>query len=124
MIHAMQTAAGALGGQQTYGIGQSNVDLEKLANKGLSGIAGAIQQNVTTPAFNFSQASAIPPAVTGTANIAMSPSANNNASTPVFSENTQQAAEKVFGSQDQRQGSVNGFKQEVKDRIMSDVASL
>lgn len=123
MIH-LTAATGALPSRAIYEIGQGNVDMEKLASKGLSGIAGAIQQNVTTPAFNFSQASAIPPAVTGTANIAMSPSANNNASMPVFSEGTQQAAEKVFGSQDQRQGSVNGFKQEVKDRIMSDVASL
>jgi hypothetical protein len=124
MIHAL---TGSLSSGSNIALNNGNtVDLEKISSMGPGSIAGALSNANTTnnPIFNFSQASAIPPAVTGTANIAMSPSANNNASTPVFSENAQQAAEKVFGSQDQRQGSVNGFKQEVKDRIMSDVASL
>tara|TARA_R110000823_G_scaffold281925_1_gene400182 strand:- start:2943 stop:3302 length:360 start_codon:yes stop_codon:yes gene_type:complete len=57
-------------------------------------------------------------------NISMSDSYNSSASTPVFPPATQEKAAAVFGTNDQRQASTNGFKQEVKERIISDIGSL
>lgn len=59
-----------------------------------------------------------------TPNISMSDSYNSSASTPVFPPATQEKAAAVFGTNDQRQASTNGFKQEVKERIISDIGSL
>ena len=56
--------------------------------------------------------------------IPMSDSYNAAASSPVFSPATQSQAAAVFGSNDERQGSTSGFKQEVKDRIIGDLNSL
>lgn len=77
-------------------------------------------------------ASAIPGGPTGLAgggatsapNIPMSDSYNSAASLPVFSPATQEKAAAVFGTNDQRQASTNGFKQEIKERIISDISSL
>ena len=57
-------------------------------------------------------------------NIPMSDSYNAAASSPVFSPDSQGKAAAVFGSNDERQGSTSGFKQEVKDRIIGDLNSL
>ena len=57
-------------------------------------------------------------------NIAMSESYNSAASSPVFPPATQEKAAAVFGTNDQRQASTNGFKQEIKERIMKDISSL
>ena len=59
-----------------------------------------------------------------TPNISMSDSYNSSASSPVFPPETQEKAAAVFGTNDQRQASTNGFKQEVKERIISDIGSL
>tara|TARA_R110002167_G_scaffold200147_1_gene403497 strand:- start:51 stop:452 length:402 start_codon:yes stop_codon:yes gene_type:complete len=56
--------------------------------------------------------------------IPMSDSYNAAASSPVFSPASQGQAAAVFGSNDERQGSTSGFKQEVKDRIIGDLHSL
>tara|TARA_R110000868_G_scaffold383860_1_gene651172 strand:- start:4 stop:405 length:402 start_codon:yes stop_codon:yes gene_type:complete len=56
--------------------------------------------------------------------IPMSDSYNAAASSPVFSPASQGQAAAVFGSNDERQGSTSGFKQEVKDRIIGDLNSL
>ena len=57
-------------------------------------------------------------------NIPMSGSYNAAASAPVFPPAAQNQAAAVFGSNDERQGSTSGFKQEVKERIMTDLNSL
>ena len=59
-----------------------------------------------------------------TPNIAMSDSYNSAASTPVFPPATQEKAAAVFGTNDQRQMSTTGFKQEIKERIIEDISSL
>ena len=56
--------------------------------------------------------------------IPMSDSYNSAASTPVFPPAAQEKAAAVFGTNDQRQASTNGFKQEIKERIISDISSL
>lgn len=61
---------------------------------------------------------------TSVPNIPMSDSYNSAASAPVFSPATQEKAAAVFGTNDQRQASTNGFKQEIKERIISDISSL
>ena len=57
-------------------------------------------------------------------NIPMSDSYNAAASAPVFPPAAQEQAAAVFGSNAERQGSTNGFKQEIKERIISDIGSL
>ena len=57
-------------------------------------------------------------------NIPMSDSYNAAASAPVFPPAAQDQAAAVFGSNAERQGSTSGFKQEVKERIMTDLNSL
>ena len=57
-------------------------------------------------------------------NIAMSESYNAAASKPVFSSSTQEKALGMFGSNDQRQISVNGVKEDVKEEIISKLVSL
>ena len=59
-----------------------------------------------------------------TPNISMSDSYNSAASTPVFPPATQEKAAAVFGTNDQRQMSTTGFKQEIKERIIEDISSL
>jgi len=61
---------------------------------------------------------------TSAPNIPMSDSYNSAASAPVFPPATQEKAAAVFGTNDQRQASTNGFKQEIKERIISDISSL
>jgi hypothetical protein len=61
---------------------------------------------------------------TSAPNIPMSDSYNSAASLPVFPPATQEKAAAVFGTNDQRQASTNGFKQEIKERIMKDISSL
>ena len=56
--------------------------------------------------------------------IPMSDSYNAAASAPVFPPAAQEQAAAVFGSNNERQGSTSGFKQEVKERIMTDLNSL
>ena len=57
-------------------------------------------------------------------NIAMSESYNAASSKPVFSPATQEKALNMFGSNDQRQISVNGVKDSVKEEIISKLSSL
>jgi len=59
-----------------------------------------------------------------TPNIPMSDSYNSAASTPVFPPATQEKAADIFGSNDQRQISVNGVKDSVKEEIISKLSSL
>lgn len=57
-------------------------------------------------------------------NVPMSDSYNAAASSPVFPPAAQDQAAAVFGSNDERQGSTSGFKQELKERIIGDLNSL
>ena len=56
--------------------------------------------------------------------IPMSDSYNAAASSPVFPPATQDKASALFGSQNERQGSTSGFKQELKEKIIGDLNSL
>ncbi len=58
------------------------------------------------------------------ANVPMMPPANSAANTPVFSPVTQEKAASVYGTDNERQGAVSGFKQEAKDRIISELNNL
>ena len=58
------------------------------------------------------------------ANVPMMPPANSAANTPVFSSQTQEKAASVYGTDNERQGAVGGFKQEAKDRIISELNNL
>tara|TARA_R110000803_G_scaffold108377_1_gene176616 strand:+ start:2885 stop:3304 length:420 start_codon:yes stop_codon:yes gene_type:complete len=58
------------------------------------------------------------------ANVPMMPPANSAANTPVFSPATQEKAASVYGTDNERQGAVSGFKQEAKDKIMSELNNL
>ena len=58
------------------------------------------------------------------ANVPMMPPANSEANTPVFSPATQEKAASVYGTDNERQGAVSGFKQEAKDRIISELNNL
>jgi hypothetical protein len=58
------------------------------------------------------------------ANVPMMPPANSAANTPVFSPATQEKAASVYGTDNERQGAVSGFKQEAKDRIISELNNL
>ena len=58
------------------------------------------------------------------ANVPMIPPANSAASTPVFSPQTQEKAASVYGTDNERQGAVSGFKQEAKDKIISELNNL
>jgi hypothetical protein len=57
-------------------------------------------------------------------NIPMSESYNSAASSPVFPPADQERAAAVFGTNDQRQMSTTGFKQEMKEKIIEDISSL
>jgi len=57
-------------------------------------------------------------------NIPMSDSYNSSATSPVFPPAAQDQAAAVFGSNDERQGSTSGFKQELKEKIIGDLNSL
>lgn len=57
-------------------------------------------------------------------NIPMSDSYNAAASAPVFPPASQGNAAALFGSNDERQGSTSGFKQELKEKIIGDLNSL
>jgi|TARA_R110000751_G_scaffold17220_1_gene53500 hypothetical protein len=61
---------------------------------------------------------------TSVPNIPMSDSYNASASSPVFPPAAQDQAAAVFGSNDERQGSTSGFKDEIKERIIGDLNSL
>ena len=56
--------------------------------------------------------------------IPMSESYNSAASSPVFPPATQEKDAAVFGTNDQRQMSTTGFKQEMKEKIIEDISSL
>jgi hypothetical protein len=72
-----------------------------------------------------SQATAEVSAIDGIApQYPMATPANSAASSPVFPPATQEKAAAVFGTADERQGAVGGFKQEVKERIIKDINSL
>lgn len=58
------------------------------------------------------------------ANVPMMPPANSAANTPVFSPATQEKAASVYGTNNERQGAVSGFRQEAKDRIISELNNL
>ena len=58
------------------------------------------------------------------ANVPMMPPANSAANTPVFSPSTQEKAASVYGTDNERQGAVSGFKQEAKDKIISELNNL
>ena len=61
---------------------------------------------------------------TSVPNIPMSDSYNASASSPVFPPEAQDQMATVFGSNNERQGSTSGFKQELKEKIIGDLNSL
>ena len=85
---------------------------EKNQNE-LNNINTGLTQPLQTPLVN----SNVP-------NIAMSESYNAAASKHVFSSSTQEKVLGMFGSNDQRQISVNGVKEDVKEEIISKLYSL
>ena len=103
---------------------------------GLKGMADTVYQAAANRQALLNSytnpAAAIPEGPTGLAGggatsapkIPMSDSYNSAASTPVFPPAAQEKAAAVFGTNDQRQASTNGFKQEIKERIISDISSL
>mgnify|MGYP003642275475 FL=1 len=119
-------AMGVLGGSLSSGF----------SGGGLSGATRSTQQLVadkqTTMDSYTNPAAAVVDAPAGLAGggatpapvIPMSDSYNAAASSPVFPPEAQDQAAAVFGSNDERQGSTSGFKQEVKERIMTDLNSL
>ncbi len=58
------------------------------------------------------------------ANVPMMPPTNSAANIPVFSPATQEKAASVYGTDNERQGAVSGFKQKAKDRIISELNNL
>tara|TARA_B110000091_G_scaffold39749_1_gene42890 strand:+ start:1955 stop:2305 length:351 start_codon:yes stop_codon:yes gene_type:complete len=112
---AMGVLGGSSGGMSTEG-GLSGI-IQRLQQRGLD------RQSMTDSYTN--PAAAVVGAPAGLApNIPMSDSYNVAASSPVFPPATQDQASALFGSQNERQGSTSGFKQEVKERIMTDLNSL
>ena len=59
-----------------------------------------------------------------TPQVPMSASYNQAATLPVFSPYDQEKAASVYGTDNERQGAVSGFKQEVKDKIISELNNL
>lgn len=100
--------------RMAQGIGQENLSkqalLESYSNPAVA-VAGAPAGLVER------KATSIP-------NIPMSDSYNVAASSPVFPPATQDQASALFGSQNERQGSTSGFKQELKEKIIGDLNSL
>ena len=129
---------GVFGGGATGGNGQSQFDMAgwRAQGGGLFDAKGMMEfsnnqnQQQSEDIYQQSNANAQTGRVsqsyaTGTApNIPMSDSYNAAASAPVFPPAAQDQAAAVFGSQNERQGSTSGFKQEVKERIMTDLNSL
>jgi hypothetical protein len=119
-------AMGVLGGSLSSGF----------SGGGLSGAARSMQQLVadkqTTMDSYTNPAAAVVGAPAGLAGggatsapvIPMSDSYNAAASSPVFPPAAQDQAAAVFGSNDERQGSTSGFKDEIKSRIIGDINSL
>ena len=102
-----------------FGIGKQMREYSENQNQ-LAADARYQQSNAASGSGRVSQSYA-----TGTEpNIPMSDSYNAAASAPVFPPATQEQAAAVFGSNNERQGSTSGFKQEVKERIMTDLNSL
>mgnify|MGYP003626886988 FL=1 len=117
---------GVLGGGSSSG----------LNGGGLSGAAMSMQQLVADRQATMNSytnpAAAVAGAPAGLAGggatsapvIPMSDSYNAAASSPVFPPAAQDQAAAVFGSNDERQGSTSGFKDEIKSRIIGDINSL
>ena len=115
------SAAAAIGlGKKRYSQEGSNLAGSALGQLGMQVLENS--QNtvgaIGSDSFNGSNPMAPTP------NIPMSDSYNSAASTPVFPPAAQEKAAAVFGTNDQRQASTNGFKQEIKERIISDISSL
>ena len=120
-------AMGVLGGGSSSGMstegGLSGI-IQRLQQRGLD--KQSMTDGYTTPVAAVAGAPAglAGGGATSAPNIPMSDSYNVAASSPVFPPATQDQASALFGSQNERQGSTSGFKQEVKERIMTDLNSL
>lgn len=102
-----------------FGIGKQMKEYSENQNQ-LAADARYQQSNAAVGGGRVSQSFATNPEP----NIPMSDSYNAAASSPVFPPAAQDQAAAVFGSNAERQGSTSGFKQEVKERIMTDLNSL
>ena len=96
------------------GMSRNNGEYAVDTSGGLKGLIEQLKQRKNTVSVGNSP----------TPNIPMSESYNSAASSPVFPPAAQERAAAVFGTNDQRQASTNGFKQEIKERIMKDISSL
>jgi len=96
------------------GMSRNNGEYAVDTSGGLKGLIEQLKQRKNTVGVGNSPAPNIP----------MSESYNSAASSQVFPPAAQERAAAVFGTNDQRQASTNGFKQEIKGRIMKDVSSL
>jgi len=125
-------AASALG--SGGGTGSLNLEGYTGRTEGLAGLAGQVKysndrqagilESYTNPAAAGGAVGLAGGGATSAPVIPMSDSYNAAASSPVFPPATQDKASALFGSQNERQGSTSGFKQEVKERIMTDLNSL
>ena len=114
-------AAASIGlGNKIYNRGGSNLVGSALGQLGMR----VLENNQNTVGASGSDPFKGSNPMSPTPNISMSDSYNSAASTPVFPPATQEKAAAVFGTNDQRQASTNGFKQEIKERIISDIGSL
>ena len=114
-------AAAAIGlGKKRYNQESSNLAGSALGQLGMQ----VLENNQNTVGESGSDSFNGSNPMSPTPNIAMSDSYNSAASIPVFPPAAQEKAAAVFGTNDQRQASTNGFKQEIKERIISDISSL
>ena len=100
----------------------ANMNKEKNILGGLSAVNQALGGNQVTFAPEATGQAASTDGITP--QVPMSPSYNEAATSPVFSPSTQAKAAAVFGTSDQRQGATGGFKQETKERIISELNNL
>jgi hypothetical protein len=106
------------------GMSRNNGEYAVDTSGGLKGLVEQLKQRKNTVGVGSSDPFNGSNPMSPTPNIPMSESYNSAASSPVFPPAAQERAASVFGTNDQRQASTSGFKQEVKERIMKDISSL
>jgi hypothetical protein len=114
--------SGAFGGGSAGGNGQPQFDMAGWRAQGGS-LFDAKGMMEFSNNQNAAQQGGVGAANSGP-NVPMSDSYNAAASSPVFPPAAQDQAAAVFGSNDERQGSTSGFKQELKEKIIGDLNSL
>ena len=119
-------AMGVLGGGSSSGFNGGGLSGAAMSMQQLVADRQATMNSYTNPAAAVAGAPAglAGGGATSAPVIPMSDSYNAAASSPVFPPAAQDQAAAVFGSNDERQGSTSGFKDEIKERIIGDLNSL